>query len=498
MLARDGLASVGGDAAKHGLATVMMLLGIDLGTSSVKVLLLGLDGTVFGEASHAYPVRAPRPGWSETDPEDWWTAVVAAVREAVGAHSGEVQAIGLSGQMHGVVLTATQGQAMRPAVLWSDTRADRELVAYHALPDAARRALANPIAVGMAGPSLMWLRDHEAATYRAARWALQPKDWLRLRLTADVATDPSDASATLLYDVPRDRWAHDVMETLGIRQDLLPPILGSAQVAGSLSGSAATALGLPEGVAVAVGASDTAAAALGNALIRDGDTQLTVGSGAQLMSITTAPKAAPEFGLHLYRAVQPGTYYTMAAMQNAGLALEWVLPILGLTWGEAYELAATVEPGCDGLSFLPYLVGERTPHLNPHARGSWFGLQRQHTRAHLMRAALEGVAFAIRDGLQALKRAGIHPTTLRIAGGGTQRAFWRQLLADTLREALEVSSVTNASARGAAFLAALAIGASTEELPVAALSDAVEPNPLHAGLERGYEKFQELYERLFG
>ena len=474
-----------------------MLLGIDLGTSSVKVLLLGVDGTVAGEASHAYPVDAPHTGWSETDPEAWWTAVVAAVREAVGGHGGDVQAIGLSGQMHGVVLTDAQGRALRPAVLWSDARSSDALRHYGSLPEAARRALANPLAVGMAGPSLLWLRDNEHDVYLMARWALQPKDWLRQRLTGEVATDPSDASATLLYDLYEDRWADDAIEALGLRQEFLPPVLGSQQVAGTLSMAAASALGLPTDVLVAVGASDTAAAALGSGLIRDGDAQLTIGSGAQLISITTTPRAAPEFGLHLYRAVQAKTFYTMAAMQNAGLALEWVLAVLGLTWDQAYELAATVEPGCDGVSFLPYLVGERTPHLNPDACGSWFGLRRHHTRAHLMRAALEGVAFAVRDGLQALVQAGIHPTTLRIAGGGTHQAFWRQLLADTLREALQVSSVTNASARGAAFLAALATGTPADALPVATLEEPVEPAAAHPDVEGAYMRFQDLYRRTF-
>ena len=475
-----------------------MLLGIDLGTSSVKVLLLGLDGTVFGEASQAYPVQAPHTGWSETDPEAWWAAVVAAVHQAVGPRSSEVQAIGLSGQMHGVVLTGAQGQALRPAVLWADARSDAELAQFRALPAAQRQALANPITVGMAGPSLLWLRDNEAEAYQRARWALQPKDWLRMRLTGDVATDPSDASATLLYDLQRDAWAHDVIEMLGIRQELFPPILGSAEVAGALRASAASDLGLVEGVPVATGASDTAAAALGSGLIRDGDAQLTVGSGAQLLSITTTPKAAPEFGLHLYRAVGPNTFYMMAAMQNAGLALEWVLSVLDLTWDQAYELAATVEPGCDGVSFLPYLVGERTPHLNPQACGSWFGLRRHHTSAYLMRAALEGVAFAVRDGLQALWKAGIHPSTLRLAGGGTQRVFWRQLLADTLRESLQVSGVTNASARGAAFLAALSTGTRADALPIAALDEPIEPDAMHPDLEEAYLRFQALYGRMFG
>ena len=474
-----------------------MLLGIDLGTSSVKVLLLDLDGIVVGEASHDYPVLAPRPGWSETEPEAWWTAVTTAVHQAVGVRRAEVAAVGLSGQMHGVVLADAQGQALRPAVLWADARASRELERYHALAEVQHQALANPITVGMAGPSLLWLRDHEAETYQRARWALQPKDWLRLRLTGVAASDPSDASATLLYDVADDGWAHGVIESLGLRHDLLPPVLPSAQVAGTLCAAAASALGLAEGVPVATGASDVAAAALGSGLDLDGDAQLTVGSGAQLVRITAVPKAAPAFGLHLYRAAQPRTFYTMAAMQNAGLALEWVLAVLGLGWDDAYALAPSVAPGCDELTFLPYLVGERTPHLDPHAAGAWIGLRRHHTRAHLLRAALEGVAFSVRDGLEALRQAGVQPATLRLAGGGSQHRFWRQLLADTLHEPLQVSNVANASARGAALLAALSIGTSLPALPAVALGERLLPNPLDERLEQAYRRFRGLYGKVF-
>lgn len=474
-----------------------MLLGIDLGTSSVKVLLLGTDGAVLGEASRPYAVHAPKPGWSESAPEDWWAAVSVAVREAVGARARAVQAVGLSGQMHGLVLTDAAGRALRPALLWPDMRAQHELKHYHDLPHPLRTMLANPITVGMAGPMLLWLKAYEPERYAQARWALQPKDWLRLQLTGEVASEPSDASATLLYDVREGGWADALIEHLGLRRMLLPPVRGSAEVAGVLSASAAAALGLPEGLPVAAGASDTAAAALGSGLTRDGEAQLTVGSGAQLIVITEVPKAAPELGLHLYRAAQPGMFYTMAAMQNAGLALEWVLETLGLSWPEAYVLAARVPPGCDGLSFLPYLTGERTPHLNPDACGVWFGLRRYHTRAHLLRAALEGVAFAIKDGLAALHQAGITPQTLRLAGGGTQQALWQQLLADTLQETLELSSVTNASARGACFLAALATGVSIDALPEPTLTERVAPNPPNPDLEQAYQRFCALYGRLF-
>ena len=473
-----------------------MLLGIDLGTSSVKVLLLSPDGVEEGQASREYPVLAPRLGWSETDPEAWWSAVAGAVRQAVGARGAEVTAIGLSGQMHGVVLADAHGAALRPAVLWADARATRELATYHALPEAQRQLLANPITVGMAGPSLLWLRAHEAEAYGRARWALQPKDWLRLRLTGEAASDPSDASATLLYDVSHDRWAHDAIEVLGLRHELLAPVLPSAQVAGGLRAAAASALSLPAGLPVATGASDVAAAALGGGLLRDGDAQLTVGSGAQLVRISDEPRAAPTFGLHLYRAALPHAWYTMAAMQNAGLALEWVLSVLGLSWDDAYALALGAPPGCDELTFLPYLVGERTPHLDPHAAGAWIGLRRHHTKAHLLRAALEGVAFSVRDGLDALRQAGVQPARVRLAGGGTQRPFWRQLLADTLREPLHVSSVPNASARGAAFLAALATGTPLAALPAAPVGERLEPSQPDARLEWAYRRFRQAYRKL--
>lgn len=367
-----------------------MFLGIDLGTQSVKVLLLSAAGQVVGKGSSSYPVFAAQPGWSESTPEAWWEGTIKAVGEAVGDFSAEVRAVGLSGQMHGVVLSDRQGNALRPAILWADSRAVRELEHFRGLTDRERRELANPITVGMAGPTLLWLERHEPTVYKAARWALQPKDWLRTRLTGAVATDPSDASGTLLYNVAANRWAENVVAKLGLREGMLPEVAPSASVAGTLTRAAAEKLELPQGIPVAVGAADTAAAALGSGLLHEGDGQLTVGSGAQLISLTCNVSGDPARGVHLYRTAQ-GDLYVMAAIQNAGLALEWVLGVLGLTWDSTYELVRTVPPGCDGLIFLPYLTGERTPHLNPEATGTWHGIKRFHSRAHLLRAALEGV-----------------------------------------------------------------------------------------------------------
>src|ERR687895_1357414 len=266
-----------------------MLLGLDLGTSSVKALLMAEDGAVLGEGSASYAVRAPRAGWAESSPEDWWAAVLEATTAAVGPRGAEVKALGLSGQMHGVVLADELGLPLRSAVLWADARSGAQLTAYRRLDEDLGRRLANPPAVGMAGPSLLWLRDHEPDAYTSARWALQPKDWLRMRMTGEVATEPSDASATLLYDLLADDWAYGVVEDLSLRTELLAPLVPSACVAGTLGGEAAGELGLRKRLPVAAGAADTAAAMLGTGLLRPGAVQLTIGTGGQVVTPRREP-----------------------------------------------------------------------------------------------------------------------------------------------------------------------------------------------------------------
>lgn len=482
-----------------------MLLGLDLGTGSVKALLLSSEGRVLGESSASYRVRSPRSGWAETNPEEWWSATIRAAGGAVGDHGGEVRAVGLSGQMHGVVLAGSDGRPLRNAILWADTRSTEQLGAYHGLDEGLRRRLANPIAAGMAGPSLLWLRHHEPEAYAAARWAFQPKDWLRLRLTGEAATEPSDASATLLYDLQSDEWAFDVAETLGLRDEILAPLVPSAGVAGSVSREAAEAFGIGAGIPVAAGAADTAAAMLGSGLLETGDAQLTIGTGGQIVVYRDHPVSDPHGRTHLYRtaaAEGAGRWYAMAAIQNAGLALEWARGVLGASWEEVYEEAFAVPPGAEGAGFLPYLSGERTPHFDPTARGAWIGLGLVHTRGHLLRAALEGVAFALREGLEALEGAGTSIRELRLAGGGTSDEPWRQLLADVLRRPLRPlpeSVGPVASARGAAILAGLASGLFSAEdaaTPEREFGEAVLPGEDSYEYESAYARYREIYPRL--
>lgn len=470
-----------------------MFLGIDLGTGSCKALLLSSDGSIVAEASEAYPVHAPRPGWAESDPLDWWQAVGRAVRAVVDGQAAEVWAVGLSGQMHGVVLADASGTPLYPAILWADGRSSAELEALRRLSETQRRRLANPLVVGMAAPSLLWLKHHQPALYQAARWVLQPKDWLRLQLTGEAGSEPSDASGTLLYDLLADAWAWDVIEALELHPGLFPPLVPSSQTAGYLRPQAALHLGLPPGVPVAAGAADTAAALMGSGLWV-GEAQLTVGTGAQITVLLAEPKVDLTPRTHLFRAALPGQWYAMAAMQNAGLALEWVRAMLGLSWEQAYAEAEEAPPGCEGLVFLPYLTGERTPHLDPLARGVWAGLGRHHQRGHLMRAALEGVAFSLREGLEALGEAIPPHSPLRLAGGGTGHPFWQQLLADILKRPLTKSMVRSASARGAALLGAMTLEV---ELPVS--REPSEPAALpRASYEEGYTRFMQLYARLAG
>jgi xylulokinase len=483
-----------------------VLLGIDLGTGSVKVLLMREDGTAAGEGSAPYPVRSPRSGWAESSPDDWWAAVLEATAAAMGRRGPEVTALGLSGQMHGVVLADERGLPLRPAILWADTRSGDELAAYRGLDEDLRRRLANPPAVGMAGPSLLWLRGNEPEEYASARWALQPKDWLRMRLTGEAAAEPSDASATLLYDLVADDWSYAAVEKLALRDGLLAPLVPSAGVAGTLQAGAAGDLGLRGGLPVAAGAADTAAAMLGTGLLRPGPVQLTVGTGGQVMTPKGSPDPDPNGRTHLYRGGVPGLWYCMAAIQNAGLALEWVRKVLGVSWDEVYEEAFAVPPGAGGVAFLPYLSGERSPRFDPGARGAWTGLGLDHTRGHLLCAALEGVAFALREGLESLVDLGVEAPELRLAGGGAGGNAgepWQQLLADVLGRTLwllpgEISSV--ASARGAALLAGLASGV----YPAAedTLSLVPEPErsimPGEADYEAPYRRYTELYPRLYG
>jgi xylulokinase len=475
------------------------VIGIDLGTSAVKVVVVDLSGAVRGTDTRAYPLHRPRPGAAESDPADWWIATVTAVRAAL-AEAGrraavDIAALAVDGQMHGLVLVDDRGRPLRPAMSWADTRAGDQLQTWTTLTPDQRRRLSNPITPGMLGPQLAWVAEHERGLLEIAAHALLPKDWLRQQLTGLVATDPSDASATLLWDVPADTWATDLMPALGLPPELLPPVRESAQTAGVLLAEVAAELGLPPGIPVAAGAGDTAAALLATGL-PVGQTQLTLGSGAQLVQLKEQVEAVADPVTHLYRAAEPGRWYAMAAVQNAGLALDWARGVLGVDWSQLYATLETDPPSADAAPvFLPYLTGERTPVLNERVRASWHGLDLAHTREDLLRAAVLGVVCAIRHALDALP--GPPATAVRVAGGGSADRRLRQLLADVLGIPVQPLAEVGVSALGAALLAARAAQAPLRWQPPAP-GEPEPAGPRAAARQAFYRRYRETAELVSG
>jgi xylulokinase len=434
-----------------------VLLGIDLGTSSVKVAVMGEDGSLKESASAGYPLDSPHPGWAETDPGAWWLATRNAVGSLSSSHRRSIEAVGVAGQMHGVVLADGEGRALRPAILWADGRSAREVGRYRRFsPDLLSR-LANAPATGMAGPTLLWLKTHESPLYERARWALQPKDWLRMQLTGEADGEPTDASATLLYDLAGDRWSDEVLRELELRADLLPELVSSEQAAGRLTAKAAGELGLKAGIPVAAGAADIAASLVGHGVLAPGPVVLTIGTGAQITTVRNELTPDSTLRTNVFRTVERGSWSAMAAILNGGLGLDWVRRIFGVEWDELYGSIDLVPAGAGGVSFLPYLVGERTPRL-AGARARWSRIALHHRREHLLKAALEGVAFALREAMESLEATGISVADLRLAGGGAANQAWRQLLADVLGKRLVAGDSPAGAARGAALLAGVAAG----------------------------------------
>ena len=467
------------------------VLGIDLGTGSTKAILLDANGMQLAVASVPVPLSRPRPGWVESDPEDWWSSVKSAVAKVLEPVESPVGAIGLSGQMHGVVLTRPDGGSTRPAVLWLDRRAESSLGAYRALPPASRALLGNPLVPGMAGPLLHWLAAQEPAVLKDAEWALQPKDWLRLRLVGRAGSEASDASGTLLFDLFQNTWAFPVIEALGIPARLLAPLGASDAIAGPLDSSIARELGLPGGIPVAFGAADTAAALVGTGLSEAGTVQLTVGSAAQVVTLRKLPRPDPQLRYHVFASAVPGLWYAMAAVQAAGVALSWALNAFNATWEEAYEVLDAARRGStETPAFIPHLAGARSPSMNSSARAGFLGLELSHERADLLRAVFEGVAFSVAEAAGALPEF-VDASDIYLAGGGTLHRTWRQLLCDLLGRRLLIVENPNASARGAALLGGRAAGIVGKPGALLPVIGEMKPEPrAHESLALAFEQWK--------
>jgi len=512
-------------------------LGIDLGTGSLKLMAsfpgpgagVGSGGTgPEFTASRPYVISAPAQGRAETNPEEWVTALRASWEElrqkleAAGLDTA-ISSIGLGGQMHGFVPVDASGRALTPAILWADARGTEFLGEFDRIDTEARERLMNAPAAGMAAVTILWLKRYQPTVYAATKAFLFPKDYLRFRLTGGLATDPGDASAGLVYDFAKETWSTEVLDKLGIDVGKLPPIRGSFEVAGQVSARGAADTGLPEGCPVAVGSSDGACSLYGCGLfptffgssINDSDrptnatsmgddwskpsaSLISVGSGAQVfVPVRGLPPYNP--GLNCFETAFPGIRFRMAAMLNGGVALEWVRSMVGIEWDAFYADfdAGRIQVPQD-LVFLPWLTGERSPYGDPAARGAWIGLGLHHSKAELLAAALLGVACSVRLGAETL--ALVPETTAYFVGGSSRRPSWCSLLASVLGRPLEVCSVSDSSARGAAFLgAAAAAGGSPDSIsPPPRPGTSTTPPTELTWLERHYRRFTRSWSALYG
>jgi xylulokinase len=476
---------------------VTALVGIDVGTSGVKTIAISPDGEVIARAEQGYSLSTPRPGWSEQDPDDWWRATQSTLAALAAAGVGDVRGIGLSGQMHGLVCLDSRDTVLRPAMLWNDQRTGSECAEIEARIGLERliQLTGNRAITGFTAPKLLWLKRHEPEVYSGIAHVLLPKDYVRMRLTGEHATDVSDASGTLLFDVGHRRWSEEVTEALEVPASWLPRALESPEVSGKTG----------HGVAVAAGAGDQAAGALGVGVDRPGPLSVVLGTSGVMFAALPAYAAEPKARVHVFCHAVPGGWHAMGVMLSAAGSLQWFRDTMaeGVPFPELDARAAAWPAGAEDLFFLPYLAGERTPHADPGARGAFIGLSLRHDRGAMVRAVMEGVAYGLRDSLTLLTELGVQADRGRASGGGARSRFWLRIVASALGLPLEVTTVEEGSAYGAALLGGVAAGvfADVHEAVEACVRvrEVVEPEPAWVNVyATGYQRFRELYPALRG
>jgi xylulokinase len=464
------------------------LVGLDVGTTGVKALAVSPEGEVIARAERSYPLSTPRPGWSEQDPEDWWRASEAALADLGVEPAG----IGLSGQMHGLVCLDAAERVLRPAILWNDQRTEAECTEIEERVGLERliALTGNRALTGFTAPKLLWVRRHEPDVYARIAHVLLPKDYVRLQLTGERAIDVADASGTLLFDVAGRRWSREVLDALELPEAWLPVALESPEVSGRWGG-----------IPVAAGAGDQPAAALGVGIDRPGPVSVVLGTSGVVLAALPAFQADPQARVHTFCHAVPGGWQAMGVMLSAAGSLAWLRDVAGGSYDELTAEAARWEPGAEGLTFLPYLAGERTPHADPGARGAFAGLSLRHDRGALARSVLEGVAYGLRDSLDLLRGLGVEAEVGRVSGGGARSELWLRIVASALGIPLERTVSEEGSAYGAALLGGVAAGvfADVHEAVAACVRvrDTVEPEPgWREAYEEGHRRYRALYPAL--
>ncbi len=485
------------------------LLGIDTSTTGSKALILDQRGEVLAVASAPHTLQMPKPLWSEQDPHEWWQAVSVSIRsvlEKSGLEGREIGAIGLTGQMHGLVLLDEAGKVLRPAILWNDQRTQRQCDEIHARfgRDRFIQVTGNAALTGFTAPKILWVKDNEPETFAKARHVLLPKDYIRYCLTGQYAMDKADGAGTVLFDLKLRDWSPEVLEALGIDPRWMPKTFEGPEFTGSVSEEAAAVTGLKAGTPVAAGGGDQAAQAVGVGAVEAGIVGLTVGTSGVVFATTPAALVEPEGRLHAFCHAVPGMWHFMGVMLSAAGSLQWYRDMLAPNTGfdDLLKEAETVPAGSEGLQFLPYLSGERTPHPDPLARGAFVGLTLRHSRAHMTRAVLEGVSFGLKDSFELIRKAGLGEITqVRASGGGTKSELWRQILASVLEAELVTVNTTEGAAYGAALLAGVGAGiwpdAASACKACVRITQSVRPDDSQReAYRKAYPVYQELYPAL--
>jgi xylulokinase len=481
-------------------------LGIDLGTTGARAVRIDARGALVAAQTAEYPLLTPQPGWTEQEPEDWWRAALTAIRGVVAASNAPIAAVGVTGQMHGAVFLDENDDSIRPAILWNDQRTAQaaQLIDDKIGRSRLARITGNRALTGFQAPKIVWLRDAEPRHYARIRAILLPKDYLRLRLTGTHATDASDASGTLLLDLQTRDWSAEILRDLELPARWFAPVSESIAITATISAEAAHATGLTAGIPVVAGAGDNAAAAIGSGVVRSGSGLVSLGTSGVVLVHSDRAAIDPTGALHAFCAAVPGGYHLMGVMLAAGGSLRWLRDAFARS-DDSYDAlvsgASAVEPGAQGLQFLPYLSGERTPHMDPDARGAFVGLSLAHGRSHLVRAVLEGVAYGLNEGLVRMRALGSEPAELIATGNGMSNATWRAIIAAVLDRPLRRLLVDEGPAFGAALLAAVGIGtfgSVDEAARVVALAPTADlPDPALVAVYRSeYERFTRGYPAL--
>jgi xylulokinase len=487
----------------------MYFLGIDTSTTSSKALLINERGELVAVASSPHTLQTPHPLWSEQNPLEWWEAVSASIKavlEKAGVGGEAVSAVGLTGQMHGLVLLDEEGNVLRPAILWNDQRTQAQCDEIHRRVGRERfiQITGNVALTGFTAPKVLWVAQNEPDVYVKAKHILLPKDYIRYRLTGEYAMDKADGAGTVLFDLKLRNWSNDVLDALGIDALWMPPTFEGTEVTGYVTAEAASITGLKVGTSVAAGGGDQAASAVGVGAVEPGVVALTVGTSGVVFATTPSALIEPEGRLHAFCHAAPGMWHFMGVMLSAAGSLQWYRDTLApnSSFDDLLKEAETVPAGSEGLQFLPYLSGERTPHPDPLARGAFIGLTLRHGRGHLTRAVLEGVSFGLKDSLMLIQKAGLGAITqVRASGGGTKGALWRQILASVLEAELVTVNTAEGAAFGAALLAGVSAGA-WSDVPAACratvnLTGSTQPDAAQTDAYRkSYSLYRELYPTL--